>query len=76
MRALHMRGQLRDGGKGKKMTAHNGLCDACCGEAAPLLSVPMVALCFGCWDGKETPLETVERLNFKVKDEEDWEIAW
>lgn len=45
------------------MGYHDGTCDECGGAADPKLTTPMCALCFECWDGEETPIETKDRLN-------------
>lgn len=37
-------------------------CDDCGKPADPQLIAPMCALCFDCWDGNETPIETIDRL--------------
>ena len=44
------------------MAYWDGICDECGDKADSKLTTPMVALCYECWDGEETPIETNDRL--------------
>ena len=51
------------------MAYWDGICDECGDKADSKLTTPMVALCYECWDGEETPIETNDRLQKSNKSE-------
>jgi len=50
------------------MSYTDGKCDDCGGKAHDLLTTPLIALCFNCWDGEETPQDSIERIKETKKD--------